>query len=849
MLEAIKKKAIHLLRVWAPYLVTVAVAGLILMISFAANHITPFGNRSFAIRDANIQYLDFFAYLKDVMSGNNTIHYSLSNTLGDSSFVIFTYYLSSPLNILVVFFDKSDMCTLLSLLIFLKSIFAAFTFLFFTLKRFPSYRTSRPKLVLSIILAVLFGCSQYVLSQGNNVMWLDGVYMLPLILLGVFMSVNNRGVSRLLVVSVVLSIIFNWYTGAINILFSGIWLFVESAILYITKKPSIKYFLVISLKYFLSVILAIAMSAIILIPTLMSLQSGRGAVELDKLSTSFNGDILGSIQSYIPGVSDVNASHILFVYSGGLVILLIIASLLSKKTSTKYKTFSLIFIVFVLFLFYWKPLFFVFSMLKNADSYYYRYSYVAIFSILFICRFLVEYGKIKKRDIVKGATVFAGILAILQFARTFHPSMTYLYCIFIILLSTLISKSYKAPKYLFATIVLIVFELTSSSILLIRNNSQNNVTEYREYSKTKEGIINAISANDDELYRINETLTRNMSPGRLTANYNESLAYGYNSISGYSSDPDETQRRILDSLGYRKNGDNMNIVNSSIIGADTLLGVKYIISDYDLPGYEEIDYPLTDEIKIYKNKYTLPLFALFNTGVSLEYSNFKNTFEYQNAIFKELSGSSLNIYEPVSFETKYAANDVTVKLHLPEHAHIVYGNIEWKYEFNGQIRTNSSAIDYAKWLSPSVFYVPQAEDTIHISINNNTQDPINQQYYYTVNLKNLEEITKIIQNKAVHANYERSDGRFIIKLEDISKEESLALLSSIPYNTGWRAYINNKKIDIIESEYGFLQFNDIENGELILEYQIPGFMLGLTISATAVLLFVIVNIITKKREV
>ena len=41
----------------------------------------PFGNKSLAWADGNIMYLDWFAYVKDVIHGDNSIKYTLSNAL------------------------------------------------------------------------------------------------------------------------------------------------------------------------------------------------------------------------------------------------------------------------------------------------------------------------------------------------------------------------------------------------------------------------------------------------------------------------------------------------------------------------------------------------------------------------------------------------------------------------------------------------------------------------------------------------------------------------------------------------------------------------------------------------
>ena len=58
--------------------------------------IVPFGTKgSMAIMDAQIQYLDFFAYFKDVLNGTQKIGYSFNRTLGGGNIAVFSYYLAS----------------------------------------------------------------------------------------------------------------------------------------------------------------------------------------------------------------------------------------------------------------------------------------------------------------------------------------------------------------------------------------------------------------------------------------------------------------------------------------------------------------------------------------------------------------------------------------------------------------------------------------------------------------------------------------------------------------------------------------------------------------------------------
>ena len=60
-------------------LVVILMIMLLLMDGYA-----PFGNNSLAAMDGDIQYVDFFGYLKNVIDGNDILKYSLNSTLGST---------------------------------------------------------------------------------------------------------------------------------------------------------------------------------------------------------------------------------------------------------------------------------------------------------------------------------------------------------------------------------------------------------------------------------------------------------------------------------------------------------------------------------------------------------------------------------------------------------------------------------------------------------------------------------------------------------------------------------------------------------------------------------------------
>lgn len=77
----------------------------------------------------------------------------------------------------------------------LKLSTASFTFCWFLTGRFHKHFSAGNTSIKNfsmVILSVSYGLCQYSIAQSCNLMWLDGVYMLPLILLGVYHMVCEK---------------------------------------------------------------------------------------------------------------------------------------------------------------------------------------------------------------------------------------------------------------------------------------------------------------------------------------------------------------------------------------------------------------------------------------------------------------------------------------------------------------------------------------------------------------------------------------------------------------------------------------------------------------------------------
>ena len=171
-------------------LISFFLCALLVLLLFVYNGFQPFGTKSLVTADAAIQYLDFFAYYKDTLAGNNSFFYTFGKTLGGNCIAVFSYYLASPFTILYALFPTTSYYAVFDIVFLLKVSLAAATMCIFLQYRFKDKADNSSPYIM-VLLSLSYALSQYTIAQSSNTMWLDGGYMLPLILMGVSRLVNE----------------------------------------------------------------------------------------------------------------------------------------------------------------------------------------------------------------------------------------------------------------------------------------------------------------------------------------------------------------------------------------------------------------------------------------------------------------------------------------------------------------------------------------------------------------------------------------------------------------------------------------------------------------------------------
>ncbi len=268
----------------ASYGAAFAVPFLILLVTFATLSIYPFGDLSVMLYDMPVQYVNYFGWLHEVLHGRADLFYSNAASLGGGTFSLFTYYLSSPFNLLAFFFDGEHTPELFSLLYLVKIPFCALTCLFCLRGRLlaPEAETFRESRSLAaaapwqaqlmvVVISCAYSLTSYVLGYASNIMWLDGVYMLPLATIATW-RLLQRGRCTGLFVAALCAVVFNWYTGYMVCLWCVLYFLYELA----RNKHFAGRRLRLCGRFAATLGPAVIASLIVLLPTALSLMGGKG---------------------------------------------------------------------------------------------------------------------------------------------------------------------------------------------------------------------------------------------------------------------------------------------------------------------------------------------------------------------------------------------------------------------------------------------------------------------------------------------------------------------------------------------------------------------------------------------
>lgn len=805
---------------------------IIILIAFWRENVFPFGDKILIYNDMQYQYLDFFMWFRNMLHGEDSLLYSFNMGMGGSTITLLAYYLASPLNLLSYFVQPEHMAEFLTVLIPIKLVLCGAMAYIYLEKRFSLLW------VFEVVLASSYGLMGYNILQCTNIMWLDGVIILPLIALGIHRLVWKRK-SAIYFFALAYGIISNWYIGYMLCIFSVLYLVFELILFYENECAlKMKELLGKIMGFGIDSLLAVGASCFLFLPQTLQMSRNGEGFDFSIFSPVFGFSFLDGFRDlYLEGDKLTWSEMSPPIYVGSFVLLLVVLFFLSKKVSMLKKYVGAAFLLGMMFVFCFRPLNYIFTAFKIPSSHTYRYAFIFSFFMIVVAAMSIEaiYDHLSC-NVKRGLAILLAALFLLDYVKPYsNREMAYLSGIIIVLVSIalIMLDTHRKKMCVLAFAIVICCNITEfSQKLQMEFATYTNSREmYVNYNKVIRTSVNEIKENDNEFYRIDKTFTRPVSGGCN----NESMAFGYSGISNYSSANNVKSAQLMKSLGYT--GDTTLVTYTPILAMDALMGVKYIYSDKDLPGCNKVVETGMDSIGIYENPYALPLaYGVADAAGEIEFG--MNALENQELLYEAILGESLELYCQGETNVKdsdyntYIEWNVTVNKNGPFYIYFSNGQDGMSLYVNGEYIASNT------WYNNQVKYLGdyQQGDVVTVRIETGGHAFVEDYGIYTGTL-NMEVFEGAIQRlKSSQLEITKVKGASISAVSDSREERKIVF--TIPYEEGWTIEINGESQAYHKALDTFIGII-IPEGKCKIEmhYTVPGLKLGCLITLVSFLLF------------
>lgn len=260
-LKTIRNNKIYL---WIFFVITI-----VFVVVWVGNKIYPLKEHTLFLSDGIHQYIPFFSeYYEKIKNGENLL-FSSHVGMGNNFFSLFSYYLTGPLNLLVFLFPKDKLYFSLSLLVYIKILLAGLFFACYLIHR--PMETKREEMVEKEALikdrkkefyiagfSIAYALSSYCVGYYWNIMWLDCIYILPLVILGMERLMKEKKIV-LYVLTLSYCLYCNYYMAFMVCIFLVLYFFTF-------KAASVKEFMRNGISFAVSSLLAGGINAFLLLP-------------------------------------------------------------------------------------------------------------------------------------------------------------------------------------------------------------------------------------------------------------------------------------------------------------------------------------------------------------------------------------------------------------------------------------------------------------------------------------------------------------------------------------------------------------------------------------------------------
>ena len=793
------------------------------------------------------QYVIFDVALRNILHGNGSLFYTFTSGLGLNFYALSSYYLGSFLSPLVYFFNLSNMPDAVYLTTLLKFGLIGLS-TFFSLNRLFKDIPKSLKLALSTSYALM----SFTVSQLEIKTWLDVFILIPLIITGLQLLITEK---KFLLYFTSLSILFiqNYYFGYMTALFLIFWYLCQISWDFKTRKSSFLDFIVIS---FLSGMA----SLIVTLPTLFDLQThGEKLTEVTKFQTESSWYLDLFAKQFIGSFDTTKYGAIPMIFIGLLPFILTILFFTLKSIKFHVKLIYAIFFAFLIASFYIEALDLFWQGMHNPNMFLHRYAW--IFSTLLIYTAAEVLNRLKELKIwnflVSLFLIVTGFLATI-YLKSHYSFLTDLNILltleFLVVYSLLLLAVIK--KFISVNLFAILISLFIMVEISLNASSQMDGIAKEWGFASRSSYNRDIPAMESFSTYIGNQFTRTEKLQTQTGN--DSMKFNYNGISQFSSVRNRSASSTLDKLGFKSSGTNLNLryANNSIL-ADSLFGIQYNISDSPIDKYGFKDIYQKDNLTLYENQYSLPI-AFASQSVYNDVKFNEHTLDNQASFLNQLANVNFDYFSPIPHDKIENTNDlisvtsssnedaaIQYQIEIPENSQVYLSFTNLHFSNDKPKKVDILVNDEKKIFTTdnafSFFNLGYTKEkktfNIHVSFPGNSQVSFESPTFYRLDTQTLTEAIQKIKEQPVTVSTSKNK---VFATYDVQQDTSIFF--TIPYDKGWSAYQDGKKIEIKQAQTGFMKV-DVPKGKgtITLSFIPNGFITGAICSLTSLLLFVIYN--------
>ncbi len=860
---------------------------LILAIIFAINGFSLFSHNKQTIisYDMQSQYITYLMNYKHMLLNDGHIDvYSFNKSIGGDFLSLWAYYLASPFNYLLPLISDIDIPLFVLWTSLIKlSLGAVFMYLLLVYER-KHYN------IAFIGLALAYGLLSYGLIYISNFMWLDGVMILPLIILGL-RKIEGRENPAFYIFALAYSLIANWYIAGLSIIFIVLF-FLARLIAMTGNKKDRLYFL---LRFIIFSLLAGLISSI---NWYVAFSHFSGTKATGSIPKFFEIDLpmlfTGALEN---GYSEANQVTINFGYLPIFASITILALAMMYFFNKKYDLKSRLSYLGIITIYALLSMTNVFNALLHGGReptwFPGRFGFVLSFFFIYLAGLEIDQREgtpiwgilspLATMSVVSPIILLMPNKLLKNEVKTYQISVIsliiYLFVVILMLLDYLLRKKKINCKYQGQILTALICGLTIISSfrgennILKTNNAKTNF--YQTYETYQEDLKYQGMFEKDDIYR-SETLFNR--PGNYNQINNNPLFYSYNGLSHFSSTSKKDVDNYLSKLGFHYNGYFLNYDAGSTASINTLLGIKYLYDDENIydsnPTTFIKQYPyekkeLGDDLYQYTNVDALSLMFMANKTNDFYISEghrvdghegvyWYDDFEYQNQIFKTFSGLSEDIFTPLEMNNFSTSGNITYTKDEYGFKYLTGekgGYIAIDFRYNGVINNHINFYLGEKNLLDATFYIDGfrvGENSYWhkgirgFSLSDNywhslkiylSKDVNNQQIrpeLYAENIDILENHLAKIKLDEPEMKIIKTGASYGIKANCQINHDNRDLIFTLPYENNFRVYVDGKRMETykkwnIFTAIDMSQINDGEH-EIKIVYRDKAYLSSLIIS-------------------